>query len=232
MPEANIVFGGSGSNRTVTVTPALDQFGSATITVSVSDRTNNAATSFVLLVNPVNDAPTLDLIGDLMIPQDAGLQTVALSGISPGPANELQQLTINAVSSNPGLISNPTVTYISPGSTGSLAFTPVPGASGFAIITVTVQDDGGTLNGGHDTATQIFAVTVFTPPVVHIALAGSNVIIRFETLRGVTYILEEKDPVTDSTWTTLRRVAGDGSEAIVTDSTSGVSTRFYRIRLE
>src|SRR3989442_15986042 len=34
---ANIVFGGSGANRTVTVNPALNQTGTATITVTVSD---------------------------------------------------------------------------------------------------------------------------------------------------------------------------------------------------
>ena len=37
VPNANIVFGGSGANRTVTVTPAANQFGTATITVTVTD---------------------------------------------------------------------------------------------------------------------------------------------------------------------------------------------------
>src|SRR5256714_13578849 len=37
VPNANIVFGGSGANRTVTVTPATDQTGTAAITVTVSD---------------------------------------------------------------------------------------------------------------------------------------------------------------------------------------------------
>jgi hypothetical protein len=37
VPVANIVFGGSGANRTVTVTPATGQAGTATITVIVTD---------------------------------------------------------------------------------------------------------------------------------------------------------------------------------------------------
>jgi hypothetical protein len=37
VPAANIVFGGSGSNRTVTVTPATGQTGTVTITVIVTD---------------------------------------------------------------------------------------------------------------------------------------------------------------------------------------------------
>ena len=45
-----------------------------------------------------------------------------------------QALTVTAVSSNPGLIPNPTVSYTSPGTTGSLRFTPVANASGTATI--------------------------------------------------------------------------------------------------
>ena len=37
VPAANIVFSGSGANRTVTVTPALNQTGTATITVTALD---------------------------------------------------------------------------------------------------------------------------------------------------------------------------------------------------
>ncbi|MGD0260908.1 MAG: DNRLRE domain-containing protein [Verrucomicrobiota bacterium] len=50
-PPANIVFGGSGSNRTVTVTPALNQSGQSVITVTVTDPGNlSASASFTLTV--------------------------------------------------------------------------------------------------------------------------------------------------------------------------------------
>jgi subtilisin-like proprotein convertase family protein len=202
VPNGNIVFGGSGSNRTVTVTPAANANGSATITVNVSDGTATTTDTFVLTVNAVNDAPRLDSIASLIIPRDAALQTVALSGISSGPVNELQVLTVSAVSSNPGLIPNPTVSYSSPDSTGSLGFTPVAEASGSAVITVTVQDDGGTLDR-HDTAAQIFTVTVLSPPVLHISLSGTSVLISFATVSGVTYVVEYKNPLNDTVWTRL-----------------------------
>jgi len=51
VPNANIVFGGSGANRTVTVTPATGQSGSATITVTVSDGSLTAQDTFLLTVN-------------------------------------------------------------------------------------------------------------------------------------------------------------------------------------
>ena len=113
-------------------------------------------------VTSVNDSPTLNAIPDpASIPQGSGQQTVNLSGISSGPANEsAQTISVAAVSSNPGLIPNPTVTYTSPNATGSLSYTPVPGQSGTAVITVTVMDNGGTSSGGVDTITRQFTVDV------------------------------------------------------------------------
>jgi hypothetical protein len=52
VPNANIVFGGSGSNRTVTVTPAAGQTGVVPITVTVSDGTNTAGSIFAVMVTP------------------------------------------------------------------------------------------------------------------------------------------------------------------------------------
>ena len=70
VPNANIVFGGSGANRTVTLTPAANQSGSATITVTVSDGPLTASDTFVLTVNPVNDTPTISNLTDQTINQD------------------------------------------------------------------------------------------------------------------------------------------------------------------
>ncbi|MEO5334442.1 MAG: formylglycine-generating enzyme family protein [Magnetococcus sp. YQC-5] len=51
VPDANIVFGGSGGSRTVMVTPASGQSGSATITVTVNDGKASANTNFVVTVS-------------------------------------------------------------------------------------------------------------------------------------------------------------------------------------
>jgi hypothetical protein len=160
-PAGSIVLGGSGANRTISLTPAANLSGSATITVTVDDGAGNLATdTFTVTVNAVNDAPTLDAIASVpSLPANSGLQTISLSGISAGPS-ESQTISITATSSNPGLIPNPTVVYSSPGSTGSLTFTPVAGQAGTATITVTVTDNGGTANGGVNTVTRTFTVTV------------------------------------------------------------------------
>ncbi|MDT8323312.1 MAG: T9SS type A sorting domain-containing protein [Bacteroidota bacterium] len=59
VPASGIVTGGSGANRSITLTPTADQSGTTTITVTVSDGTLSAAEAFDLQVLPVNDAPVL-----------------------------------------------------------------------------------------------------------------------------------------------------------------------------
>ncbi len=52
VPDSSIVFGGSASNRTVAVTPAAGRVGVAPITVTVSDGTNVAVSTFGVMVRP------------------------------------------------------------------------------------------------------------------------------------------------------------------------------------
>ncbi len=60
IPNGNIVLGGSGANRTVTLTPALNQFGGPiAITLTVSDGTTSTQTTFEVMISAVNDSPTI-----------------------------------------------------------------------------------------------------------------------------------------------------------------------------
>src|SRR5262249_2807564 len=131
--------------------------GTATITVTVNDNSGGPETvtrTFVVTVDAVDDPPTLDPIPNpAPINEDAGAQTVTLSGITAG-VNETQGLPVTAAASNTALIPNPAVTYASPAAIGSLSYTPVADANGTAIITVTVTDSG------NQTTTQTFTVTV------------------------------------------------------------------------
>jgi uncharacterized repeat protein (TIGR01451 family) len=141
----SISFGGGGSNRTVNIVPATNLSGSATIDVTVVDADGGSnTTSFVLTILPVNDPPTLGGISDLTIPEDSPLQTVQLGGITSGAPDEVQSLTITAVSGNRTLIPDPAVIYTSANLTGRLEFTPLPNANGTAVITVFVSDGAAT----------------------------------------------------------------------------------------
>jgi uncharacterized repeat protein (TIGR01451 family) len=163
LPTNGISFGGSGSNRTVSITPLASQFGTSQVTVTVTDAGGASASSqFRLTVNPVNDPPTLGAVANVSINQNAGPQNVALAGIASGAANESQPLYITASSSNPALIPAPTVTYASPGATGTLTLLPRTNASGNATITVTVSD----AQPANSVTTRTFTVTVNGPPIV------------------------------------------------------------------
>jgi hypothetical protein len=89
-----------------------------------------------------NQPPTLNALANIAIPQNVGLQSVNLSGITSGATNQVQTLVVTAASSNPALIPNPSISYSSPGTTGTLRFQPVAGAAGTATITVMVNNGG------------------------------------------------------------------------------------------
>src|SRR4051812_39262736 len=68
-PTNNIVFGGSGVNRTVTITPAAGQSGSSTITVTVTDgNAASASSSFLLTVSGSSGGGTFNNTAAITIP--------------------------------------------------------------------------------------------------------------------------------------------------------------------
>jgi hypothetical protein len=159
IPHPTISHAGTNATGSLSFTPIAYANGSAQITVTVSNGqpTNNLATrTFTVNVASVNQAPTLNALGNLVINYSPATQTVNLSGITSGATNENQTLTVTASSSNPALIPNPTVSYVSPNTTGSLAFTPAFNTNGSATITVSVNDGGASNN----ILSQNFTVTV------------------------------------------------------------------------
>lgn len=161
VPVENIVFIGTGTNRAVRVTPVRDLSGESIIAVTVTDETGLSATnSFHVTVLPVNDAPVLaQFPKTVSILEDSGEQSVPLAEINAG-GGETQNLRVLAISSNPAVVWNPTVVYESPSTAGRLILVPLTNAIGSSVITVVLQDDGGTANGGMDAVTNRFTVTV------------------------------------------------------------------------
>jgi hypothetical protein len=130
------------------------------LSIGPNSETNLAGqTGSVNLASHVNLPPTIDPVSDVSLAVNAGPQTINLSGITGGQG-ENESVTVTAQSSNTALIPNLTVNYTSPNTTGSLSFTPASNATGTAIITLTLKDNGGTANGGQDTTTVSFNVTV------------------------------------------------------------------------
>ncbi len=161
---------------TLTFTPVANKNGDVLITITEKDDggvlgggSDTRVVTFLVHVTPVNDRPTLTKPTDLVINEDAGQQTVTLTGLSDGEPtvpNEGQILTVTATSNPAGalIIPNPVVTYVNGQPTALLKFTPNPDqftAPGTPVtITVTAKDNAGVMNGGQDTKTQTFTVFV------------------------------------------------------------------------
>src|SRR5437867_817024 len=169
VPNANIVFGGSGANRTVTVTPALNQTGTATITVTVSDGSLTASDSFVLTVNATaNTTPTISTIADLSTTQDTATAQIATTVAES--QTTVASLIISCSSCNPSLVPVGNTLFAYTTLFRSVTVTPALNQTGTATITVTVSD-------GSLTASKSFVLTVnpagaFTP--VYLALEAES----------------------------------------------------------
>jgi len=158
---------------TLTYTPATDQNGSALVTVQLHDNggtanggnDTSAAQTFNINVTFVNQPPSFTKGADQTVLENAGPQTVAAwaTNVSPDQnfppaANEAGQ-SVSFIFSNNNNSLFTVQPSISP--TGQLTYTPAPYASGSAIVTVQLHDNGGTANGGVDTsAAQTFNINV------------------------------------------------------------------------
>ncbi len=118
--------------------------------------------------------PTLGMLNNLSLGENAGIQTVKLSGITLGTGSALN---ITASSSNPSLVPNPGINYTSPASSGSLTFLPAPNMAGTATITVTADNGQPQSN----LVIRTFVVTILPPdqlpaldPIGDLTLAYSS----------------------------------------------------------
>ncbi|KJV06157.1 cadherin domain-containing protein [Methylocucumis oryzae] len=152
------------STGTLTYTPTANANGSATITVELSDNGGTAnggidtssSQTFVINVTAVNDVPSFTKGADQTVNEDPSPQTVSnwATAISTGPDNEASQTVTFQVGNN-----NNSLFSVQPAidANGTLTYSPAANANGSATVTVSLQDSGGTSDGGIDTsATQTF----------------------------------------------------------------------------
>jgi hypothetical protein len=76
----------------------------------------------------------------------------------------------------------------------------------------------------------VASVPIF-PPVVSLERVGTNVInLSFGSQNSLPYFAEFKDFLTQSSWSNLRSVIGNGGTATISDTNASGVARFYRIR--
>ena len=178
VPENNIVFGGSGSNRTVTVTPASSSNGTALITVTVSDGPNDVSETFVLTVTGSNTPPTISSLANQTTPE--GTATVTNSFIVSDAHTPAGILVLSSASSNPTLVPENNIVFGGTSSNRTVTVTPAIAQTGAATITVTVSD-------GQLTASNSFVVTVTSLPTGTKSFTNATAIVIADQSPGSPY---------------------------------------------
>ncbi|HEV3410778.1 MAG TPA: Ig-like domain-containing protein [Chthoniobacterales bacterium] len=146
---AYLSVSGSGTTRTVNVTPAANQNGEVVLTVTVTRGSTSLSDSITLTVTEVNDIPVPSNDTLSSVAEDSAQRTISFATLlgndSPGPANESSQsLTLLTVSS-------PTGGTVSISGTDVL-FTPAANFNGAASFSYTIRDNG-TTDGAADPLT-------------------------------------------------------------------------------
>jgi CshA-type fibril repeat protein len=146
----------------VTFTPAANYFGTATINYTVEDLDGNVSNqaTITITVNSVNDAPSFAKGANQSVCKNDAAQSISgwATAISAGPSNESTQNVSFVVSNNLNSLFSvqPAIS-----STGILTYTLANNQTGTATVTVQIQDDGGTANGGVDiSVSQTFTILV------------------------------------------------------------------------
>jgi len=212
VPLSNIVFGGSGSNLTVRVTPTANLSGGSLISIIVTDITGAATTNrFTLTVRPV-----IDGIQVTAQPQSATVVTGSTAGLAVTATSTLplsyqwQRNGENLAGATSASLSLPDVQLTNAGS--------------YRVI-ITNAD-----TNVISAIAELRVVEVPDPNIVSITQSGADVTISFTTIAGPTYTLEYKNSLSDANWTPAGTAPGTGNTVSITDPAATAATRFYRVR--
>ena len=162
----------------LTYTVAPNANGTATISVVAKDSggtanggvDTSAAQTFVITATAVNDAPSFVVGPNQTVLENSPAQSVTgfAAAISAGPADEAGQalsftVTVTGTTGTLAFTVAPAIA-----ANGLLTYTVAPGTVGLATISVVLNDNGGTANGGVSaSAAQTFTIrsaTVNDPP--------------------------------------------------------------------
>jgi bilirubin oxidase len=189
VPNASITFGGSGANRTVTVTPATNQTGTSTITITVSDGALTASSAFTLTVT--STAPTISNIA-----------------ISPASPTNTDTVTVSATitPSSGRTISSATLTYNNGSTTPTTVFSETFAAAALANWTT-----------ANNTAQNPWTITFAGPPQspFNLTTASNHTAVGQGNQTGVELIANAPQ-IANATMTTTNNINATGTSGTVT----------------
>jgi hypothetical protein len=166
IPDPTVVYTSPQKTGILRYSPASDKSGTALITVTVSG--NAPGTKVVLFDATVekNLPPRVDKPGH-QITQSGHSTEVLLTGIDDGNPNAIQAVAFAAISSDTSMLPDPVVIRNDTEPSARLLLSPKMDASGRVTVSLRLQDDGGTADGGVDTSRTVFDVRIFSDAVNH-----------------------------------------------------------------
>jgi uncharacterized repeat protein (TIGR01451 family) len=168
----------NNGNGTITYTPNANYFGPDSYTYTIQDSSGATATATVnVTVTSLNDPPVATN-DTATVAEDSSVTTSVLTNDNAGPSNEVQTLTISAVTqgTNGTVVNN---------GNGTITYTPTANYFGPDSYTYTIQDSSGA------TATATVNVTV-TPVVDPGALSVSSPTVS-EAAGTITFVVTLND---------------------------------------
>jgi uncharacterized repeat protein (TIGR01451 family) len=194
-----ITPGGNAFERLLTITPVADANtptqGSAAITVTATDIDGDLGSDVITFtVNARNDPPAFDVGTDpAFIAGSSGTRSLPAfaSVIRFGPADESGQgvLQYNVIETgDPASVVSGTAIDTA----GTLGFV-LSGNDGTATFTATLQDNGGTLDGGQDTSSALPFSIIVGGPSADLAITKQNGATLVELGQPTTYTISVRN---------------------------------------
>lgn len=169
LPASALILGGSGSSRTLALSPTVGAAEKVELAVVVSDNQFSTAAFITAsitsggLSEAVNQRPTLSRINDQRVPP--GTAVTGLTFTIDDAETAASALTVSASSSNATLLPASGILLGGSDANRTVTLSPSPGQTGVATLTLTVSD-------GLKTSASAFTLTVApmiagnTPPLI------------------------------------------------------------------
>jgi hypothetical protein len=214
--SSGVFLGGDGADRTVRLNPAPNAFGSAVLTIEVSDGFVSVTRAVPVTVSPVNDPPVIEDVPDKRVAEHEMLGPVSfrVSDLE----TEAGELLVTATSSDQAKVPNANIVLAGSGEQRSLTITPVAQQSGPVTITLKVSD-------GELSATDTFVLTLGSTDDEPTISAIANQTTAEDTAKTVAFTVGDPDTSVNSLTPSASFDAG-GIVKSITFGGSGASRTF------
>jgi subtilisin-like proprotein convertase family protein len=216
----DVTFITAGTNVSATINVISNKTGTAGITITVSDATSSAASTFRLNVTP---GPCQPPVIAAIAPQTAAGSSITVSIPVSDPNDPLTDLTFAASTVGNSIVSG--ASFNQTASAVTATFTLFPGATGTETVTVQASD-------GCGSGKQTFTLTAGggnPPATITAGQSGTNFVLTVSGTPGASYVIESTTNF--KSWTVFDTITipAGGSAAVTAPVLPGTRT-FFRVR--